>query len=600
MSFVKLVEEKLKAKDYKNVATVLRDEKNKANLHADCMEIVSVLISHLTEETLRDDFTLFTACEDLLKIVAGKCIPQEVLFELLERIELTKNDDAFTSLLKVLQVVLLRLKENKARSLEWSLNSVSCYITGISLPDYMANITEEGEKLLESDETIRRILQLYITVLLFLEPIVQKFTSVPKEVFCKTGITRRNVVICFILQLMGNPLVFLDVHHSEGLNSNNATPVKFGDKTYTRQVAEELVSALMNLQGDPFHLLQYGERRARWPPKKARKTTGVFEEASRDIFMSDEKCPLLSLAMLCYLLFGENLSTSYPKVYLPQYIYEIGLYHCTQLMNHHQAVVHYKGILLARNLEKVLGDVKLKSDDLDLAIHQLFCTSLSKIIVYSSVERNRKEGTFLLRNYIYKFDADGRYLVIANLFKTVQHNGLLSFIATIYKDFIHKELNSTDSPNPRFTGHYLKHLLMNEICVLKKGIETDLVENSDTIISGLNILRFLLIRDKHNYTSIWSYIAEIDLNFLQPLRKSIDYARAHFKEEQSNVVARGEGSNHTDMDISIDILNGDNFPKLTKDKKLNLLAMALNNFDLMDCILARVVECMNAKPIHST
>lgn len=213
MTLAKLVHAKLKAGEFKHVIKLLRDTKNEALLHAESMDIVSTLVDNLTEENLRGDFKLFSACENLLKLVAEKCVPQEVLFELLERVELTKNDEIFTSLLKVLQVVLLRLNENKARSLEWSLNSIFSYIETIGLPDYMTNIGSEEEKLLECDETIRRILQLYMTVLLFLEPIIKAFNKEKKYIFEATGITRKNVVISFILQLMGKPLVYLNVHH---------------------------------------------------------------------------------------------------------------------------------------------------------------------------------------------------------------------------------------------------------------------------------------------------------------------------------------------------------------------------------------------------
>lgn len=212
MSLAKIVHAKLKAGEFKDVIKLLRDNKNETSLQAESMDVVSTLVDNLTEENLRNDFKLFAACENLLKFVAEKCVPQEVLFELLERVELTKNDEIFTSLLKVLQVVLLRLNENKARSLEWSLNSIFSYIEAIGLPDYMTNIGSEEEKLLECDETIRRILQLYMTVLLFLEPIIKAFNK-EKDIFEVTGITRKNVVISFILQLMGKPLVYLNLHH---------------------------------------------------------------------------------------------------------------------------------------------------------------------------------------------------------------------------------------------------------------------------------------------------------------------------------------------------------------------------------------------------
>lgn len=212
MSLTELVQEKLQAGECKNVNKLLRDTENEALLHAENMNIVSTLIGNMSEENLRSNFELFSVCEDLLKFVAGKCAPQEVLLELLEKLEITKNDEIFTSLLKALQIVLLRLNENKARSLEWSLNSVLAYVEAISLPDFISNIGVEEEKLLECDTTIQRILQLYITILLFLEPIIKEFNKEKNHIFEATGNTRRNIAVCFVLQLMGKPLVYLNVH----------------------------------------------------------------------------------------------------------------------------------------------------------------------------------------------------------------------------------------------------------------------------------------------------------------------------------------------------------------------------------------------------
>ncbi|XP_055624622.1 glomulin-like isoform X1 [Toxorhynchites rutilus septentrionalis] len=574
----------LNAREFHQAAKVLQDKRYDARLQSECMDLVSTLADNLTPDNLRDNYDLFMSCEDLLKIVAAKCVPQEVLFELLEKIENTKNDDVFTSLLKALQIVLLRLKENKARSLEWSLNSIISYINGIKLPEYGTNFGEEEEKLLENDFTVRRILQLYMTVMLFLEPIVNEFGKLKCTSFRNTGVTRQNVVICFILQLMGKPLIYLNVHE----------PDQAGVKTYTRQVAEDLVFAIVKLLGDVFSLLPYGEQRMRWPQKKISHTEEIIEDSSFNIFMNDEKCPIPSLAMFNYLLLAENLlPTTCPKIYMPQYIYEKGLYYCNILMDHEHPVAHYKGILLANSLRKLLGAERLNSFNLDLDVHHHFCKALSKIIVYSNIERNRKAGTFALRDYILQFDNEGRYLLTTNLIKTTEHDGLRSFIVTIYKDMLHSELG-LDNPSQWFIARRLKAVILGVICNLTKGIETDLMENSDTILSALNILIFIFIRDKNNRTAIRDYVHEIENQFLLPLRKSIDLARAHFKEEQSSV-QRGE-DDKSKFDISIDILNGGDIPELTKERKLDMLARALNNFDLMDCLLARVIECIGTKP----
>ncbi|XP_021699955.1 glomulin isoform X1 [Aedes aegypti] len=591
MSLVNLVKFKLKSKEFKDVFNLLRENEN-GLLQTESMDMVSALVDNLNEALLLDDSKLLSVCEDLLKLVAEKCSPQEVLLELLEKIETTKDDDIFTSLLKVLQVVLLRFNENKVRSLEWSLNTIYSYMDQIVLPDYISKVGADEGKLLESDEIVQRVLLLYMTILLFLEPIWKTLNS-DGEIFKTTKMSRKNVVICFILQLMGNHLIYLDIHHKPG--KIDTAGVAEGAKTYSRQVAEDLVSAMCSLLGDPYQLLSYGERRKRWSSSKWYKKPNP----TQNIFMNEDKCPMLALAMYHYLLIGEDLQPkTSPAVYTNLHLFEMGLYYCTELITNEHIVVHHKGIVLGmKSLEK-LGAEKLFPDNLDVEIHQQFCKGLSNLIVYSSSESNRKDGTMLLRDYILHFDSEGRYLVISNLFKTVQHSGLHSFVATIYKDLISQELSGNNTPSPWFVGKSLKHLLLTEICVLKNGIETDLVENADTIITGLNVLRFLLLRDKLNKTSIWEYMKELEHHYLYPLRKSIDLAKAHFKEERLKTAQASEGtSNHSD--ISVSIINSGPLPELTREKKLELLTHAMNQFDLMECLLARVLECINLKPINT-
>lgn len=221
MSLVEAVQEKLQAARFKDVAKLLRDETNRAQLQDECMDVVSVLADGLVEGNEGEHFDRFTCCEDLLKLVAGVCSPQEILLEVLDRIESTKNDEVFTSLLKVLQVVLLRLGEQKARSLECGFNTILSYINGIKLPDYVASAEAKEERLIECDEVVRRILQLYMTVLLFLEPIVKDSCAVPADTFKNMGVTRKNVIICFMLRLLDGHLLYLNARQSKGEAKGN-------------------------------------------------------------------------------------------------------------------------------------------------------------------------------------------------------------------------------------------------------------------------------------------------------------------------------------------------------------------------------------------
>ncbi|XP_055603722.1 glomulin-like isoform X1 [Uranotaenia lowii] len=568
---------------YKEVTKALQDVKNEANLQAECMDIVSLLAGYLTEQNLEANFELYSMSEDLLKLVAERCNPQETLLEILEKIETTNHDEIFTSLLKSLQIVLLRLHNNKPRSFEFSLNSILTYIEKVNLPEYIKNSDEKQELLLETDSTVRRILQLYMTVLLFLEPFTKLLQNDATTVFRDTTATRKNILICFILQLLQKSSIYLNVEKKTD---------KMDVKTYTRQVAEDLILVILKLTGDPFFFLLFHNNEY--------VCSSVFEKSrqnlKQNIFRMQDKCSTESLAMFYYLLLvGDLVPETAPKLYTSHYLFETCLGFCVHFLSHEQSAINYKGIQMGQTLLEILGTKHLQAKDLDENMHRLFCQYLTQTIIYSSIERNRKEGTLLLRDYILKFDCEGRYLLISNLFKSVNHSGLRSYLATIFKNMVHKAIEDYGDKNRKndlFLGKSLKHLLMTEICVLKNHIETDLIDNADEIISGLNILRFLIIRDKTNVTDICSYIDQLDQQFLKPLRKSIDMSRAHFSAELDQVQQGLPVEEKIDFDISVDVLNGESLSELTKERKLSMLKNALNTFDLMDCLLARVNECV--------
>ena len=126
---------------------------------------------------------------------------------------------------------------------------------------------------------------------------------------------------------------------------------------------------------------------------------------------------------------------------------------------------------------------------------------------------------------------------------------------------------------------------------LDKGVETDLIENADTTIAALNVLRFLLIRDKANNTDIYDYLKDIEESFLKPLRSALDLSRAHYKNEESLVKSGKDQLKAEETLMSVNVLGTDgDLPVLDEEKKLNIIYGALNTFDMIDCLLSRVME----------
>lgn len=563
----------------------VEDNKYNSSLLNNCSDAVAVIMKYLTDDNYNNEPEIYDVAENILKIIARKSKEEEALFEFMEIVETTKSDNVFMSALKSIQICLLRQKQSKARSLEWCLNSIQSFISELPFsPEMKSKLDSEEEKLLELSDDVQRILTNYLTLFLFYEPVLDSLiTSTTMEPFRNVNITRKNVLGCFILQLLGPPLAYLDLSEPVDKTLTN---------TYSRQCAESIVRHFTKLFPDPYFLLPYAERRIRWPIKSRSTEAGVYEDAPKDIFAIEEKVPLVAVGLLYYLMFSENLiPINAPMVYTNLHLFESCLYVVCEMFKTNENTIHYKALLLTTVLLERFGDQRIPSDSLELKVHETFCGELIRIISQTQIKRNSQSASQLIKKYILQFDPDGRMVLIKNLLKISTHNGLTGYLITIYKDMVAEALKASDTEiSSHFSGSELKSLMLRQICVLPKGSETDLLQNSDSIICALNMLRYLSIGDRNNRTNYWDWVRDVDEQFLAPLRIGLDMTRAHYKLEVKRVQ---DGTDDKSVDVEVSV-SGETLPTMTKDYKLQMLASAMNTFEMMESLLSRVNECVDS------
>ncbi|KAG5672566.1 hypothetical protein PVAND_002683 [Polypedilum vanderplanki] len=584
---IKLLDFNLTQHNFDNAKKLLNDENQFGQtILSNYPEVIQqVVLKHLTANNYEKQPELYEACEYILSLFAEKCHQQGILFEFLEILENVKDDDVFRSILKSLQVILLKQSESKTRSLEYTLNSIEDYILELELSDVFKKkyLDEEEEKLLENDEKIRRILMNYLTLDLFYQPILKQIIenhSNDKKIFRVTKYNRQNVLFCFILRLLGKPLSHLNLSHDS--ESNKV-------KTYSRDVAENLVKTLCKLYPDVFNILQYIEFRCRWPQKDK------IDDDLFNIFLHPEKVPLLQFGILLYLIIVENINyETLPQTYSPNYLFKTGIY-CINEMIVANDTVAPKGLKLCYKMLSKITEC-LSSDELDIKIHEDFCNNLIKLLIYSPSKKNRQSALIVMRTYILKFDIAGRYLLIKNIMSCSTHKGLIGYLSTLYKNIILESINDETLPS-HLSGFNFKQLLFNFICKLEGGVQCDITESSDQIIAALNFLNVIIQRDKTNKTGIRSHLSDLKIKYLCDLRSALDFSRAHFTAEIERVKINVDTKcNKQDDDVvsNFEILN-DNAPlaEITKEKKMEMLHSALATFDLIDFHLARVNEIIH-------
>jgi len=544
-------------------------------------DIIPSVSKFLVQETVDNSPDVFDCCETLLGEVAQKANPEEALFEFLEQAESLENDVKFLAMLKPLQTVLFQLPNRRKQSLEWCLNMIHSHVKSLSVPK---SYRLEGKEraLLDLDPDVCRITKIYMGIVPFYKPFVNEVSLRPTAEYKKS--LQRDLFVCSILHLLNQPLAFLDLE-SHGKSSSAIWCV-----------TEELLTLLTCLVGDVMIFLEYAEKREAEGRVKG-KNNFTTQSVDEDMLTTEDRIPVVSVAVLYYLILAEHIQLNkVPCVYSPLYIFQRCLYLIVLLMKYSEELVVNKGLLLANAVLAMLSEGSVPCDVLESPTHREFVESLSKVMIYCEVEDFRKSAVLVLRNYLFKFDAKGQYLLMSNLATAVNHAGILGYLTMLLKDMIINALNTAVMP-PYFTGKVLYDLI-SKYCSLEHGAETDLVENVDQIVSALNLIRFLALRDRENRTGMWDYVEFLEKSLLQPVRLGLKLSRAHYKlklqdlEEEKKLARNDKGFiNKSDVIITV---GGQQLPNLPHENKVAVITSALNAFDLMESLLIRVDECIDS------
>lgn len=558
----------------KEAKTAIHDNKYSACLKDNSWDLIPVITKYLTDENLKDDLELFECCEILLGVIAEKSNPEEALLEFIEQCELAKDDTKFIAVLNALQKTLLKLTSKRGRSLEWSFNTIQAHLSELPLPGEY-NLESEEKIILDADSAVSRITSLYDQLIPFYKPFIDE-VKLPNHLLPEHK-QRRDLLACFMLQLLGKPLSCLDLE-CDAKTKNRA-----------RLCAEKIMTYLNELVSDCYMFLSYVTERPQKPPNDK---NGVYEEPIQDVFACEEKAPLLSLGVFYYLLLAENINMECrPCNYNPLYIFQQTLHLATELLKQPEQFIMRKGVLLAYSI--ICGPLieNLPHNILDSSIHCHFCKSLTNMMIYSDVKQYRELGLKIFKTYLFKFDTKGRYLLITNLMNEITHVNTRGYLISQYKDMLREVLSKDENKiSEYFSGQKLRNMI-DTFCYLPEGRETDLMENGDQIITTLNLLTYLAIRDKYNVTGIWNHFSNLEKTFFKPLKEGINISRAHYELKIKEL--NEEKENAPTVQVSV---KGKCLPKQSIEEKVAIVNCAINSFGALEMLLARVEELVEDGP----
>ncbi|XP_018579610.1 glomulin isoform X1 [Anoplophora glabripennis] len=552
--FVKNIQESLKQGNTEYALEAFRDNKYSAEIQNNSWDLVPVICEFLTASHKEQNSDVFKCCEQLINVVADNSNPEEALLQFIEEIEESTDDTKFLMLLTPIQKIIFRIPKKRLNSLAWCLNAIQTYINKCEVPEDV-NLVGKEKLLLDNNEDTQRIVKLYSELLVFYDGFLNELETESADVH------ERSKIICkFLVQLLGKPLVYLDMEIFDGVKSK------------ARLIAENLVVKIFKVVSNPLVLIEM---------RFDLENTALIKPNT------------LGIAVLFYLVYSQEILIEIvPKVYCPIYFFQNCLHLVTSLLEINQQMCTEKGLALALALMQRIKFIKLSYLLLDSEDHYNFCMALTKIIIYNQVDIIRKSALNIYQIYINSFEIRGFYLLIYNLISTLDHSGLIGFTITQYKDRLAQEFSKNErNMSEYFKGSKLLKLL-RRCCYLHKNEESDLIELSDQIMATLNLLRYLALRDKNNTTQIWNYFDFLDGIYFKPLRKGIDLSRAHYelkiKELQEESALRGVS------ETSVTV-GGQRLLEMPKNEKLKVLYSSLTAFDIMDSILSRLIECIEAR-----
>ncbi|XP_020814063.1 glomulin [Drosophila serrata] len=603
-NLLKLIKRLLLEKAYDGVRMLFNSpqeaERNSRHLPLIAMDLFhDVCAPNLTDDVNCEESELFDCADELLKLLAKYAPLQELMLELMECVGESSSISVFGAYLRALQVLIQRQGRDKPQAVEWCLHSVYSRLQELPLPEYLTEGYDEAQaKLIEQEEEVEDLLAHYITVGLFRTPIVteivQQDVRPADQTFRNCGLNRRNVFACFFIQLLGRPLALLEMGSvKEGMT-----------RTYVRQVVEGFTKDASQCLGDPFYLLNLVEQRARWQ-RKLDASKGVYEMSSRNVFLIEEKLPLHALAMYYHSLFvGNQLPPTAPKIYAPLFLFESIVYLAEVLLKQQEPPLQHCGLRLVEYLLTTLGD-PVPYASLQLDVHKRYFEALCKIVGYSPQVSLRQLGIHVLRQYVLAFEDQGKYLIIKNLLETQQHDGLMGYLAGMYKDLVHEVLLKSSTIPEVYGGKLFREMLLLCVCVLPHDVKSDLLLHSDRLCSALNIVRYFAIKDKQDVTGFWQALPEIERRFLIPLGKALDFSMAHYKAYKERVENGQSASDDALMQRQLNMLavnitnsgmaakDGDNnLPDIGTKEKLEVLASSITGLESLLALYLRANECI--------
>ena len=502
---------------YDQIEVLLENGEYDKELRDITWDLVPLLCTFLTETNQNDKPDTIKSCEVVLDRLSKVSKPKELILVLLEQANAFADDVKFKVLLVPIQKSLMSLSVKRSHSVAMALETLYAHVQSLPLPQVESQGLEGRERaVLHMDPAARRICSVLTALVDFIVPFVTVATSDAENY--EEHLKERTDITNMLLKILNHPLVYLDLCHETGDNTDSRSTQRMSNgplkdeqkvkklkpKSEARVVAEKIAGLFEQLQPDYLKLVDLAEQHnARRESHLKEIKRHVDEDAAElndpDDYGVEEEIPPGGIACLVYLTLGESLGMNkFPCVYIPQHILEFTLPFVSTFLEKPITFQIEKGLKLMKASFTAVPDGRLSGDLMSLEPLVNSIIYLIKVVVHCPSKGTRQSALTIFALVLSKFDDKGRYLYLRYLLNKADHPGLHGYTTNMLKDQIDTNLK-LKNPNPYFVGTNLEKLL-NYVFVLPEGATSDLLEESDSVLGALNLLRYLILRTTRSKT----------------------------------------------------------------------------------------------------
>ncbi|KAI5109344.1 glomulin, FKBP associated protein b, partial [Silurus meridionalis] len=500
-------------------------------------------------------------CQAVITHLLQICSANNLLDILLRQVEETEPDviaDTITLLMQHIQTVLMRLGDSKPALLGLALDALHKQISKLPVP--YAHKQEEEDK--------HGLGRCCTALLTFVQPFVQevKIQDVKNPVENTYHTRLRTVLLKHCMKSLKEPLLEAQLD-KEAHTSQNSPLWNF---------ATELMTTLPAIQEPLPKLLFYYPLRVK--------------EGKQDV-QYDSDLPE-SRACLAYLLFVQLIAIElFPAVFSPVFVLQCNMEYVNILLSRKDETWILKGLdLYVKSLERIL-DNTLPVELLELKIFHSVSRNLILIMTDCPIQHLRLKALMVFQLFIEKLKGEAKHKFFRCIIKTSQHAGVESFILSNIKNQV-EQTSKSEQMDSWFKGTLLLALLRDTLS-LPQGPETDILHGMDRIMVSLNLLRYLLIRERTR--PVWNDLCIIAENYIKTLRVCLSMSNSYYGSELKRL--------HEDKKVKIKEWKESSGKKtiqhtiggMQSEEQEMVLQSALVTYDLMESLVIRIEEILEER-----